>query len=555
MCSIRKPAWPGACAITVLFLSASAPGQILNETQKLLASDGSSGANFGDSVSISGNVAIVGAPRHYPDGAAYIFRWDGSSWVEEEQLFVPGGQYFGWSVSVSGNVAVIGDPFAVEDGLYGSAYVYRWDGSSWGYEQTLRAADEDDEDDDAFGLSVSVSGNVILVGSPHHDDFFGSAYVFRWNGSSWVQEEKLIASDRLVVDAEFGISVSISGDVALVGAWRDGADVSGSAYIFRRSGSSWEEEQKLLPVGGGGNFGTSVSVDGVVAVVGAVDLAHVFRWNGSVWMREQGLLPVDGVAGSGFGNPVSVSGNVAVVGARGDDDNGMGSGSAYVFRWSGSSWFQAHKLLPSDGTAGDQFGGSFGIPFSGVSVSGNLALVGAPADDDNGASSGSAYVFDLPCPTGHYGPMCLPCPGGAANPCNGNGTCDDGADGTGVCTCESGWTGPDCGTALPLGACCTGSSCTETGGNLCTDGATFVPGGECQGVTACCLPDESCVDLDATCCQAANGIPTPTGLLCADEDLPNCAAPIPTVSAWGFIVLTLLTLTGAKLAFRSRSQN
>ena len=81
----------------------------------------------------------------------------------------------------------------------------------------------------------------------------------------------------------------------------------------------------------------------------------------------------------------------------------------------------------------------------------------------------------------------------------------------------------------------------------------FLEGSSCQGVAACCLPDKSCSDLDATCCQAQGGIPDSAALLCDDEDFFGCVAPIPTVSEWGFVVLTLLTLTGAKLAFRHRS--
>ena len=92
----------------------------------------------------------------------------------------------------------------------------------------------------------------------------------------------------------------------------------------------------------------------------------------------------------GFGDSVSVSGDVAVVGAILDDDNGEFSGSAYVFRYDGAVWVEEEKLTASDGAAEDFFGS--------VSISGDVALVGAWGDDDNGSDSGSAYVFDLNCP-------------------------------------------------------------------------------------------------------------------------------------------------------------
>jgi len=215
-----------------------------------------------------------------------------------------------------------------------------------------------------------------------------------------VEEQKLLASDG-AADDRFGDSVSISGNVALVGAELDddkGTD-SGSAYVFRWSGGSWVEEQKLLASDGAADdrFGSSVSISGNVALVGAEldddkgtdsGSAYVFRWNGSSWLEEQKLLASDGAGSDYFGSSVSISGNVALVGAYLDDDNGTYSGSAYVFRWNGSSWVEEQKLLASDGAADDRFGDS-------VSISGDMALVGAFWDDDNGTDSGSAYVFEI----------------------------------------------------------------------------------------------------------------------------------------------------------------
>jgi hypothetical protein len=114
-------------------------------------------------------------------------------------------------------------------------------------------------------------------------------------------------------------------------------------------------------------------------------------------VQEQKLLPDDGASGEQFGDSVSVSGDVAVVGANRDDDNGSSSGSAYVFRWNGTTWAEEQKLLPADGATGDRFGVS-------VSVSGGVAVVGAYGDDDNGSLSGSAYVFPLSVPTESYPP-------------------------------------------------------------------------------------------------------------------------------------------------------
>ena len=103
-------------------------------------------------------------------------------------------------------------------------------------------------------------------------------------------------------------------------------------------------------------------------------------------ITEFKLTAADGAASDYFGRSVSISGDYAVVGALRDDDNGNASGSAYVFKRTGTTWTQESKLLASDGTADDLFGSS-------VSISGDYAVVGAFRDDDNGSSSGSAYVY------------------------------------------------------------------------------------------------------------------------------------------------------------------
>ncbi len=97
------------------------------------------------------------------------------------------------------------------------------------------------------------------------------------------------------------------------------------------------------------------------------------------------LLANDGAVGDLFGQSVAISGATAIVGAWLDDDNGDGSGSAYLFDTT-TGW-QIAKLLPDDGAEGDQFGWS-------VAISGATAIVGATLDDDNGFDSGSAYLFD-----------------------------------------------------------------------------------------------------------------------------------------------------------------
>jgi len=254
---------------------------------------------------------------------------------------------------------------------------------------------------DEFGKSASISGDYAVVGASRDDDNgdrSGSAYVFKRSGTSWAQEAKLLPSDGAENDF-FGASVSISGDYAVVGATGDddNGSASGSAYVFKRTGTSWQQEAKLLPSDGaaGDRFGWSISISGDYAVVGAdrdddngtnSGSAYVFKRTGTSWAQEAKLLASDGQGGDFFGFAVSISGDYAVVGAIIDDDNGFESGSAYLFKRTGTSWAQEAKLLPSDGAAGDLFGFA-------VSISGDYAVVGAEIDGDNGFHAGSAYVF------------------------------------------------------------------------------------------------------------------------------------------------------------------
>ena len=302
-----------------------------------------------------------------------------------------GNDFFGWSVSISGDYAVVGAVLDDDNGNEsGSVYVFKRIGTSWAQEAKLRPSGR------VNAFSVSISADFAVLGAPSSGS--GSAYVFKRTGTTWAPGVKLLSSDG-ETDDWFGSAVSISGDYAIVGAYGndDNGDNSGSAYVFKRTGTSWAQKAKLLPSDGAADdeFGFSVSISGDYAVVGAYldddnrtdsGSAYVFKRTGTSWTQEVKLLPSDGAADDAFGWSVSISGDYAVVGAVQDDDNGSFSGSAYVFKRSGTSWAQETKLLASDGVAVDLFGYS-------VSISGDYAIIGALNDDDNGFLSVSAYVF------------------------------------------------------------------------------------------------------------------------------------------------------------------
>ncbi|MBX3290498.1 MAG: VCBS repeat-containing protein [Acidobacteria bacterium] len=382
-------------------------GGVWTEQQKLTASDGAGADWFGTTVSINNDTAITGAPfdddAGNNSGSAYVFTRTGTNWTEQQKLTAPDGgvnAQFGRSVSVSGDTAIAGSPG--DNSARGSAYVFTRTGTNWTQQQKLTALDG--EGGDIFGWSVAISGDTAIVGARLDNtptSRAGSAYVFLRTGTNWTEQQKLTASDGEGGD-ELGVSVSISGDTAIAGAYFDdsllGSQDAGSAYVFTRSGTNWTEQQKLSADDSAEHdyFGNSVSVSGDTAIIGAArhdnvnginaGSAYVFIKTGTTWTRLQNLLASDGAADDVFGISVAISGDTAIIGAPGDDDNGSESGSAYIVTRNGGQWTEMQKLTASDGAAGDSFGTS-------VSISGDTAIVGSMQDDDAGTNSGSVYIF------------------------------------------------------------------------------------------------------------------------------------------------------------------
>jgi hypothetical protein len=383
---------------------------------QLLAGDGATGDYFGYSVALDGNTAIVGAylddiGTNANQGSAYVFTRSGTSWRQQAQLTAGDGtanDYFGTSVAVSGDTAVVGayDDTVGANAGQGSAYVFTRSGTSWSQQAQLTAGDGAANDN--FGYSVALDGNTAVVGAYADtvgaNTYQGSAYVFTRSGTSWSQQAKLTAGDGAALDY-FGISVAVSGDTAVVGAYVDdvGANTDqGSAYVFTRSGTNWSQQAHLTAGDGAANdyFGYSVAVSGDTAVVGAYgnDIganpnqgsAYVFTRSGTSWSQQAQLTAGDGATNDLLGVSVAVSGDTAVVGAYGNDVGAnIDQGSAYVFMRSGAIWGQQAKLNAGDGATSDFFGLS-------VAISGDTAVVGAFADDVGAnMNQGSAYAFVL----------------------------------------------------------------------------------------------------------------------------------------------------------------
>lgn len=380
------------------------------QTVGLEAHDADDGDSFGVSVAIDGAFAVVGAPNGGPDtGSAYVYVRSGDTWVLSLQLPPAGpvvaadvriaasaGDRFGSAVALHGGHAVIGAP-GDDDARAdaGAAYVYErcppFDACTQPWREMAKLTANDAAQGDDFGVSVAISGDHAIVGASFDDAATGSAYLFRRSGDSWFQFDKLTADDAASGDL-FGTSVAVSGDHAIVGA--PGAGASGAAYVFRRNGASWDQVVELIAddVAPASRFGASVAISSAHAIVGAPDddaggtlgfagSAYVFRRNGDAWDRIDELVARDAAGFDGFGSSVAISGDDAMVGAPGGGDE-ANAGSAYVFRRIGDAWTEVDELTASDAAQDDFFGTS-------VAIGGDFAISGAPTD----GAPGSIYLF------------------------------------------------------------------------------------------------------------------------------------------------------------------
>ena len=269
------------------------------------------------------------------------------------------GDQLGISVSVDGDTAAAGAWLADATGATaaGAVYVFeRNQGGAGNWGQVAKLSASDGGPSDAFGWSVALAGDLLLVGAYRHDtpgNNAGRVYVFERDlgGLQNWGEAKAWSDASTVAGDQFGYSVALSGSVAVVGAWRAGGlgTDAGTAYVYARN------------VGGTGNWG----------------------------LLKQ-LTPDDGAAGHLFGKAVAVDGPTILVGAPAADGAATASGAAYVFdRFQGgaNNYGQVTKLAADDGATGEEFGWS-------VSVAGPIALVGAYAHAELGAVTGGAYVYD-----------------------------------------------------------------------------------------------------------------------------------------------------------------
>jgi hypothetical protein len=316
------------------------------ERQKIVPMDGDSYDRFGVSLQLEGSKLAIGAvgddDNGSDSGSAYIFNFDGTNWTEQQKLTASDGHnfnHFGISLGLSEDRVLIGSLLVLETySCCGDAYIFNFDGTSWFEHSKITPASG--SEDGLLSVKAAIDGNYSIVS----DYFSNIAYVYYFDGSSWVEHQIITASDGDEY-RRFGGAVVINGTNMIIGASGDddNGTNSGAVYVYTFDGSYWVEQQKLIASDGqtDARFGYSVDVDDNYLVVGAYSdygnsnesgSAYVYRYNGTDWVEQQKLIAVDGVEGEYFGASVSIDKDVIAIGAFRDDDNGEDSGSVYIFR-------------------------------------------------------------------------------------------------------------------------------------------------------------------------------------------------------------------------------
>lgn len=356
---------------------------------------------FGCAVAVDGDHAIVGLYREdvagVRAGAAYIFsRTGANTWDSGTRVVAPDGaanEQFGWSVSIDGDYAIVGANLEIINGgsSTGAAYVFRRTGpNSW--DDVTKLVASDGQAMDGFGWSVDIDGDYAVAGarlSPGNESR-GSAYVFHRTGlNEWDSGAKLTQPNPIVGDF-FGSSVSISGDYVIAGSWGDdtAALSAGAAWVFRRAGTNtWDGGTRLLApdAAQSDHFGYSVAIDGEYAIVGAYQedpsdvanagSAYVYRRiDANTWNFVTKLLAPDRIPLDNFGWSVAIDGDYAIVSASNRSGSVPHGGRAYIFRRTGlDTWDEGTRLTAPYLRSQDQFGLY-------VAISGTYAMVGARGD-------------------------------------------------------------------------------------------------------------------------------------------------------------------------------
>lgn len=405
-------------AIIILFISFSLFSYAQPET-KLTASNAAASDALGFSVAISGDYAVSGAyladvNGYTNSGTAYFYKLNNGTW-EETQIVVASDtsadDQFGYSVTMDGEWAVIGANFygPTITSTQGKVYIFRRDANDVWNEFT---SFQRDNYNSTFGTSVALDGSYLVVGSPTAtvdldndgiiDTKCGAAQVYHFDGTSWVLEDEVFPSDG-AADDEFGNSVAIDNGKIAIGAWKadNGGDNQGSAYVYYQSGTSWLYEATFRGNDSADSdyFGSSVAINENNTVIGAYrnlssqGAAYFYTYSSS-WTFTEKKQGFDGDVNDQYGCSIQfIDANNIIIGALKHKTDSQSRGAAYLYEYDSNNqkWINNSldsQIIASDGASYDYYG-------TGVAGDGTNVLIGAYKDDDVASGSGSNYFYDL----------------------------------------------------------------------------------------------------------------------------------------------------------------
>ncbi|MDJ0657759.1 MAG: hypothetical protein QNJ40_26605 [Xanthomonadales bacterium] len=293
---------------------------------------------FGFGIGISQDRALISGDSGTETPGVTFYERTSEGWVERQLLKDPSGRhafewYFGDSISMTHDLAIIGS--SGWNRISGAAYLYQFDTGAWQQLQRIQASDA--SDGDRFGESVKLNGTRAVIGAPGNSNAefrAGAAYLFEFDGSSWVQVQRFQASDPEPY-AAFGQSVSMYSDTVVVGA----PGRHGAVYVFTDDGAGWVETKLSDPsLGRLANLGDAVEILGDVLIAGAggargfgvngelSGAIYRFHRDGVDWTGTR-MAPIDSASEDEWGARIALSGQQLLIGGQGDDDHGRDSGS------------------------------------------------------------------------------------------------------------------------------------------------------------------------------------------------------------------------------------
>ncbi len=410
MSQYQKTIYSTLVSLAVGALASSASAQVENETHQIKTTD-STASEFSYSLAVDNGLIAAGATGDNFNGSfsGSAFLFDLQTGEQLMKFVLDDGvrnDRLGNSIALENGILAVGAPQGSSlTGDTGHAYLFDANPDSPTFGDLLATlAPNDGSVDDEFGHAIAMSNGVVVVGSPFHDDLgadSGSVYLFDADPASpnfGNQLAELSASDASAAD-EFGFSVAIDNGLLVVGA-QNNTTFSGAAYIFDANPQSPQFGDQLALLFANGivttaEFGRAVSIDNYIVAAGARGdgLGAVYLFNADPQSPNFGSqthklsVGFEDVPGW-FGNAVAINGGRVAVGSQLGNDDGFGSGVAFVF--DASTGEKIAHYLPSDGASFGQFGFSTAMTDDGVAV---IGAMGGVAGNQN---RGAAYVFDGP---------------------------------------------------------------------------------------------------------------------------------------------------------------